>query len=185
MINQMQDFVAEQTAALTTQVRKLRKESVETVREVAAGSAEGLKSLKSPVRLFARSGVKLTSVSQSAVANLIELQSDMVTAALTDAALRLERASRADTIVDLVRDQVELVPATRERFVGDAQRAVQILKHAGRDFRGVAAHVYERVVEPVEERIPEVKLQKRRTKTTTRKAKAKTKTTRARKTAAA
>jgi len=186
MITQMQEFVVEQTAALSSQVEKMRKESVETVREVVVDSAEGLKSLKSPVRTIARSGIKITAVSQTAVASLIDLQSDMLTSAISDAALRLERASRAGDIVELFRDQFEMIPATRARLVDDAQRAALIFKHAGRDLRGVAVNLYERVVEPVEDRIPEVtlKMSKRRPA----KAKAKRvprKTTRARKTARA
>ena len=184
MIAQMQEFVAEQTAVLQDQVEKIAKGSVETVRETVVGSAESLKALKSPVRTIARSSVKVTTVSQTAVANLIELQSDMLTSALSDAALRLERASRADNIVELFRDQIEMLPATRARIVEDAQRAAQIFKHAGRDLRGVASHLYERVVETAEEKVPEVKVKvvKRRkpAKRAARKAPA-----RARKTAAA
>ena len=45
---------------------------LETVREAVTGSAESLKSLKSPVRLFARSGIKVTTVSQAAMQNLID-----------------------------------------------------------------------------------------------------------------
>ena len=180
MIAQMQDFVADQRAALTSQVSRIRKDSVETVREAAVGSAESLKSLKSPVRTIARSGIKVTSVSQNAFASLIELQSDMLTAAITDAALRLERASRADNLVELVREQVEMIPATRARIVEDAQRAALIFKHAGRDLRGVATHLYERVVEPTEEKVPAARSAKRRAKRAVRKT-----TTRARRTVAA
>ncbi len=180
MITQMQDFVADQRAALTSQVSRIRKDSVETVREAAVGSAESLKSLKSPVRTIARSGIKVTSVSQNAFASLIELQSDMLTAAITDAALRLERASRADNLVELVREQVEMIPATRARIVEDAQRAALIFKHAGRDLRGVATHLYERVVEPTEEKVPAARSAKRRAKRAVRKT-----TTRARRTVAA
>lgn len=177
MIGQMQDFVAEQTAVLQDQVEKIRKESVETVREAVVGSAVNLKALKSPVRTIARSTVKVTSVSQTAVASLIELQSDMLTAAISDAALRLERASRADNVIELVREQVEMLPATRARIVEDAQRAVMIVKHAGRDLRGVATHLYERVVETAEENVPEVKIVKRRTKRAVRKTTARTRRT--------
>jgi len=172
MINQVQEFVAEQAAALSSQVEKIRQESVETVREAVVGSASGLKSLKSPVRTLARSGIKITTVSQTAVASLIELQSDMLTSAISDAALRLERASRADNIVELVREQVEMIPATRDRIVEDAQRAALIFKHAGRDLRGVATNLYERVVETAEENLPEVTVTKRRAKAGARKTKA-------------
>jgi hypothetical protein len=180
MIAQMQEFVADQTAAFQGQVEKIAKESVETVRETAVGGAETLKSLKSPVRTIARSTIKVTTVSQTAVASLIDLQSDMLTSAISDAALRLERASRADNIVELVREQFEMLPATRARIVEDAQRAALIFKHAGRDLRGVATHLYERVIETAEENVPEVKVVKRKTKRAVRKT-----TTRARKTVAA
>ena len=79
MIGQMQDIVTEKTQALAEQVQKLRKESAETVRGAVSGSAESIKAMKSPVRLIARSGIKVTAVSQTAVQNLIELQSDMIT----------------------------------------------------------------------------------------------------------
>jgi hypothetical protein len=185
MINQMQEFVAEQAAALGSQVEKMRKGSIETVREAAVGSASNLKSLKSPVRTLARSGIKVTAVSQTAVASLIELQSDMLTSAITAAALRLERASRADNIVELVREQFEMIPATRDRLVEDANRAALIFKHAGRDLRGVATNLYERVVETAEENIPEVTVTKRKAKRAVRKTKTAVRkaSTRARKTA--
>jgi hypothetical protein len=82
----------------------------------------------------------------------------MLTSAISDAALRLERASRADNILELVREQIEMIPATRARIVEDAQRAAEIFKHAGRDLRGVASNLYERVLETAEEKVPEVKV---------------------------
>jgi hypothetical protein len=180
MIEQIQDFVSEQKAAITSQVEKFRKDSVGTVREAVSGSADNIKSLKSPVRVIARSGVKVTNVSQTAVASLIELQSDIVTSALSDVALRLERAARADGIVELVRDQFELAQATRGRVVDDAQRAVEIIKVAGRDLKTVATHTYERFVETTEDKAPVVKTAKRKAKRVVRKT-----TTRARKAAQA
>lgn len=142
MIVQMQEYVAERGELLRGQVRKLRATSVESVREAITGSADTLKSLKSPVRVIARSGIKLSAVSQEAVQNLIELQSDMVTSALTEFALRLERVNKADNLVELVREQIELTPATRDRIVEDANRAVTIVKTAGRDIRNVAKHAF-------------------------------------------
>ncbi|HEX6571778.1 MAG TPA: TIGR01841 family phasin [Steroidobacteraceae bacterium] len=145
MIVEMQEYVAERGELLRGQVQKLRETSSESIREAITGSAETIKSLKSPVRAIARSGVKLSTVSQEAVQNLIELQSDVVTSALTEVALRLERATKADNLVELVREQFELVPATRDRIVEDANRAVTIFKTAGREFRNVAKHTIEMV----------------------------------------
>jgi phasin family protein len=162
MIVDMQEFVAERGEVLVGQVRKIRETSVETVREAVVGSAETLKSLKSPVRMIARSSVKLTTVSQATVQNLIELQSDVVTSALNDVALRLERATRAENIVEFVREQIELTPATRARMVEDASRAVTIIKTAGRDIRNVARHAYDSIVEKAEKEVEAPKAAVRR-----------------------
>jgi len=180
MLNEFKDFVTEKTEGLTERVQKIRMDSSESVRGVVTGSAENLKLLKSPVRQIARSGIKLTAVTQTAAQSLIELQADVLTAGLSDAALRLERASRAENVIEFVRDQIELMPATRDRVVEDAKRAVKIFKDAGRDLRHVASNVYTKVVEPAEQEIErEVKAVRRKAKRAVRK----TKTTRARKAA--
>ena len=67
MFTQIQDFMTEQKNALADQAQKFREDPVESARGVATGSAEGLKSLKDPVRVIARSGVKLTAISQNAL----------------------------------------------------------------------------------------------------------------------
>lgn len=179
MFTQIQDYVSDNTSAIVDHMAKLRQESADNVREVFSSSADSLKSLKSPVRTLARSGIKLTNVAQSTTQSLIELQSDVVTATITDAAKRLERAARASNIVDLVQAQVDMLPATRTRIVEDAQRAVDIFKTTGKDLRGVASYTYDRIIKPVEDELPTVKVTKKKTKRaaakTKRKAKSKTK----------
>jgi hypothetical protein len=169
MIGQMQEMMTEKTQAFAEQVHKLRKDSAVSVREAFTGSAETLKAMKSPVRVLARSGIKVTAVSQTAVQNLIELQSDVITSALSDVALRLERATRAENIIDLVKDQFETLPATRARIVEDANRVVSIFKEASRDLRVVATHAYEKVVETAEAPVAEVKPARRKVKRAVRK----------------
>jgi phasin family protein len=142
MINKMKEFVTEQTQALAEQAQKLGKEPVEAAREAAVKSAESIKSLKDPIRALARSGVKLTAISQGTAQSLIELQAEIVTTALTEAAGQLERAARANNVLDLVRDQTDVLRATRERIVSDITQAVTIFKDAGGDVRKVATHTY-------------------------------------------
>ena len=154
MFTQIQDFMTEQKNALAEQAQKFRADPVESARGAATGSAEGLKSLKDPVRVIARSGVKLTAISQHALQGLIELQSAIVTSALTDAANRLERAARADNVIDLMQEQAEALRATRDRMVDEAAQAFAIFKDAGRDVRKVAAQTYSKVVETDEEELP-------------------------------
>jgi hypothetical protein len=154
MFTQIQDFMTEQKNLLAEQAQKFREDPVESARGAATGSAAGLKSLKDPVRVMARSGVKLTAISQNALQGLIELQSEIVTSALTDAASRLERAARADNVFDLLQDQAEALRATRDRMVDEAARALAIFKDAGHDVRKVATQAYSKVVETAAEETP-------------------------------
>lgn len=169
MIGQIREFVSEQRQALIDGMQKFRDESVVSMRELALSSADGIKSLKEPVRAFAHSGVRLATVSQHALQKLIELEAEVVTSALTDAALRLERALDADGVVDLVLDQAEMTGATRERLVDEATRAAAIVKVAGRDVRKVGTQLYGKVFEAAEEELPKAKTRARKVRRTVRK----------------
>ena len=147
MISQVQEFVTGRAAALAGRVKKVRLPSLTSARDAVRHSADSVRSLKTPIHAVARSGIRLTSVSQAFSQNLIELQTDIFSAAISDAALRLERASRASNIVELFRDQIELLPATRSRLGTDAQRAAEIFREAGREVRAVAAQTYEKIVD--------------------------------------
>lgn len=165
MIVEMKEFMNEQTQAMTLEARKFRRNPVRFMRKALVDSAAGLKSLKSPVRVVGHSGVKLAAVSGNALQSLIELQSEVITSALSGAAARLERAAEAEGVVDLVLHQAEMLGATRERMVDEATRAVEIFRHAGRDVRRVANHTYETVTGKTREDLAVAK------KTAARKAK--------------
>jgi hypothetical protein len=169
MIAHTNEFRSELRHDLAEQIHRFRGEPVASMREFAVSSADGLKSLKVHVRVFANSGVKLATVSQNAAVNMIELESEVITSALTAAATRLERAAQAENLVDLVLDQAEMMGATRDRIVDQATRAVGIVKDTGRDLRDVARHAYERVVRMTEEEVPEVKRARRKVKRAVRK----------------
>lgn len=160
---------SERRRDLAEVMHRFRDEPIETMREFAASSADGIKSLKAPVRAFAHSGVKLATVSQSAVQGLIELESDVITSALTAAAIRLERAAQAEGVADLILDQADMLGATRDRIVGHATRAVEIFKVTRRDLRGIGRHAYEVFVKATEEQEPEVRRARRKVKRAVRK----------------
>jgi sugar phosphate isomerase/epimerase len=148
-----QEFMNEQTQALADQAEKFRRNPQRFMRRVLVDSAEGLKSLKRPLRMVAHSGVKLTEVSQTTLQSLIELQSEVVTSTLTAVAKRLERAASAEGVADLVLDQLEMLPATRDRIVDEAARGIEILKVAGRDVRKIANHTYATVTGRTDEEL--------------------------------
>jgi phasin family protein len=176
MVNKIKDFVKEQGQILAEQAGKLRTDPVKAARTATARSAERIKALKDPIRAVSRSGVKLTAISQSTAERLIQLQEQLVTSALTDAATQLERAARADNVKDIVKDQAEVLRATRERIVSDITQAVTILKDAGGDVRKVATHTYESVTGKAEAPAPKrAKVARRKVKRAVRKAPARKK----------
>ena len=142
---------------MTEQVHRFRVEPIESMREVAVSSAGGIKSLKAPVRAVAHSGVKLATLSQNAVVSLIELESEVITSAMSEAAMRLERAAEAENVVYLMLEQARMLGATRDRIVDEATRAVEIFKVAGREVRKVGSHLYGQVFEKADAELPKAK----------------------------
>jgi phasin family protein len=165
MASKVKEFVSEQAQVLAEQATRLRRAPGKAVRGVAAKSAKGIRALQNPVRVVTHSGVKLTNVSHEAVLSLMALQLEVVTSALSDAAAQLERVAQSDNVTDLVRGQADELRAVRERVVSDVNRAVSIVRNAGRGARAVATETYAKVARPAK----------------AAKAKAKAKTTRARK----
>jgi phasin family protein len=132
------EFLEEQTQGLKEMVENLRKSRVEAARKAALESASRIKALNSRVRELARSGVQLASISQGAAERLIELQSEIVTTALSEAAEQLQRIADTGSVRELARGQAEVLQAARQRIVEDIARAVKILKGAAGDARKVA-----------------------------------------------
>ena len=131
------DFLEEQTKGLEELAEHLRTSRLAAARQAAIKSAARIRSLNGKVRALARSGVKLTSISQGTVQSLIELQADIVNDGLTDAAAQIERIAYTGSVRDLAREQAEVLKAARERIAGDLTRAMTILRKAAQDARAV------------------------------------------------
>lgn len=134
----MSEFIAEQMKGLTEMVTELRRSRVQAARKAAVESAARIKSLNQRVRSLARSGLRVTAASQGAVQSLIELQEDIVTSALNDAAAQMERLAYTESVRDLARVQGEILQAARQRIVDDIARAVTVLRSAAGDVRKAA-----------------------------------------------
>jgi phasin family protein len=141
MHSSVKEFLEEQTQGLAELADRLRKERLAAARRAATESAARVRELNSRVRELARSGVRLTSISQSALQSLIELQAEIVTTAIGDASTQIRRLADTESVRDLARQQAEVLQATRERIVADIARATKILKGAAGDVREVAAAV--------------------------------------------
>ena len=176
MVSQIKKFMNDENQIFTEQARLLRKAPGKAVRGAAARSAKRIKALQEPVRVITHSGVKLTNVSHEAVLGLMALQLEVVTSALSDAAAQLERVAQSDNLRDLVSGQADELRATRERVLDEINRAVAIVKHAGRGVRNVANETYTKVSRPAKAaKVKTTRTVKRAARTSTVKAKARPK----------
>jgi phasin family protein len=135
----VKDAIVERAQDLAAQAGKLSRKPTEAARSAAVQSAEGLKSLREPVRSFSRTGVNLTRISQRTAERLLDLQEKIVTSALEDAAAQLERAAATEDFREVMNDQMRVLMGARERIVADMSQALAILKDAGEDARGAAS----------------------------------------------
>ena len=175
MASKVKEFVNEQAQVLAEQAARLRQAPGKVVRGAAAKSAKGIRALQDPVRVVTHSGVKLTNVSHEAVLSLMALQLEVVTSALSDAAAQLERVAQSDNVTDLVRGQADELRAVRERVVSDVNRAVAIVRNAGRGARAVATETYTKVARPAKTTARAKTTRARKAKRTVRKARTKAK----------
>ena len=174
MASKVKEFVNEQAQVLAEQAARLRQAPGKVVRGAAAKSAKGIRALQDPVRVVTHSGVKLTNVSHEAVLSLMALQLEVVTSALSDAAAQLERVAQSENVKDLVSGQADELRAVRERVVSDVNRAVAIVRNAGRGARAVATETYTKVARPAKAAKAK-KTRARKAKRTVRKARTKAK----------
>jgi phasin family protein len=168
MKDKVKQFLSEKSQALAEQAKAMREVPAAAARGAATRSAERIKSMRSPVRVVARSGVKLTAISQGMLQGLIELQEQIVTSALDDAASQLQTAANTDSVMDIVRNQAEVLRSTRERIIADMNRAVGIVTEAGRGARDVATETYSKVRNPVAAAPVKIKRATRKAKATGR-----------------
>jgi len=167
LMNEQMEFAGEQAGVL-------RRAPATLMRRAAQKSATGVKALQAPVRAVTRSGVRLTTLTQHTVESLLELQLEVVTAALTNAAEQLERVSRAQSVRALAGGQAEELRAARERIVKDIGRVVAILKRAGKGAHAVATDTYDEIVKaPRAKSAAPGPARKRKAKRVVRKAKRK------------
>jgi phasin family protein len=138
MNTELNEFLEQQKHGLLQLASDLRKARIAAARKAARESAARIKSLNVRVRTLARSGVRLSVVSHGAVQNLIELQGDIVSSALNEAAEKIQQMAYTESVRDLARLQTDVLQAARQRIVEDIARAVVILKEAAGDARKVA-----------------------------------------------
>ena len=109
---------------------KLAKENVERAANlVEAGTT--------PVNYLVNTALRLSDIANRNVNRMLEQQRDMAIGTVEAGANRLKVAASATDVRDFLKDQVELMPATRDRVRDDLRKTWEIMLDARDDLRGI------------------------------------------------
>ncbi|MEM6640305.1 MAG: phasin family protein [Pseudomonadota bacterium] len=131
MSNPIQNLVR---PLVDTSVRAV-SDSLSTSRDIAVNGAEWVARGRKPLHVVTESGLRLNTISHKSVARLVNVQAEMIEGTLEAVAKRLETAANANSVSELVNEQVALLPATRDRLTGDVRKALDVLSDTGDDLR--------------------------------------------------
>ena len=178
MASRARKLIKEQRAFVEEQAQVLREAPGVLARRAAVKTARTVKALERPARVATRTGVRLTALSQHTLESLLELQLEIVTSVITNAAAQLERMARSRSLRGAVTGQAGELRAARDRIAADLERVIAILKRAGRGARTVASDAYTDVVSaPGEAPVPVRRtVRRKKAKRAVRKSKRATKT---------
>lgn len=122
---------------LTDRARHQYQRVIGGARSQTVEAANRVQDGKKPVRKLSRLGVDLTSISHRATADVLKSQAKMVENQIDALAGRLHAAARAPSLKELIRGQIQLVPANAARFVEDTRATLSVVKSAGGDVKEV------------------------------------------------
>lgn len=112
---------------------------LDSARSQTAQAAGRVSKGKKPVKTLSRLSVKLSTVSHRTTTKVLKQQTKMVEHQIDALAGRLRTAAHAETIGDLVRGQIRLIPENTSQFVNDSRAAFSIVADAGSQVRQLIA----------------------------------------------
>lgn len=94
---------------------------------------------KKPVQTLSKLGVELSSISHRTTTKVVRNQTRLIEHQIDALAGRLHTAARADSLRDLVRDQIRLIPANASQLVEDTRQTFSAVAEAGGEVRDLFA----------------------------------------------
>lgn len=120
---QLQNFLDN----VVVRARDLTGGTVTEVRNVTKDAAGRVKGAKGTVHYLGQRGLKLNEIAFRYMDKLIKLQVKFVEASFEEGAKRLTTAANAPTLGRLVKDQVQMLPVTRDRIAKNAQETLGLV----------------------------------------------------------
>ncbi len=122
---------------LKLESRRIRHDAVARVRAFVLETAGAVARVKQPVRYFGSTGLKINDISHKSMAKLLKAQLTGLEDLVEGGAQRLQMAANANSFEDLVKGQIDAIPATRSRAMAHARRTLEIVRDTGDELTGV------------------------------------------------
>ena len=122
---------------LKLESRRIRHDAVARVRAFVLETAGAVARVKEPVRYFGSTGLKINDISHKSMAKLLKAQLTGLEDLVEGGAQRLQMAANANSFEDLVKGQIDAIPATRSRAMAHARRTLEIVRDTGDELTGV------------------------------------------------
>jgi hypothetical protein len=122
---------------LKLESQRIRHDAVARVRAFVLETAGAVARAKEPVRYFGSTGLKINDISHKTMAKLLKAQLTGLEDLVEGGAQRLQLAANASSFEDLVKGQIDAIPATRSRAIAHARRTLEIVRDTGDELSGV------------------------------------------------
>ncbi len=134
----MNPFVEKLVQPVVKRSLSIANTGIENSRRVAETSSDWLSSSTDSVAVVSDKVLKLNRVSHDAVAQLLSNQANMFAGTIDALATRLDVASHSKNVRGLVRDQLELMPESRDRITRDTRKMMNIFVNTGVELKELA-----------------------------------------------
>lgn len=139
----------ERRQAFAEQAQDYVDTTIARARSSVEQAADLVEKMQGPVKALAKAGIRLSELSQEYTEKLVTMQADLIGGTIADGAKRLRKVAKASNVRQLLRTQIELLPATRDRFTDEFRHAAEIVAEGGSDLRGFARETYGALTHPV------------------------------------
>jgi hypothetical protein len=138
--------ILEATAGARDQAAVFAARAFEAARAGAERTADRFENVETPVATLADAGRKLNALAFEYTGQMIDQSVHNLKDFVEAGAERLRLAAKATDVQSLYRDQLETLPASRERIAGNARATWDIMANTGRELQALALTTYAQLV---------------------------------------
>ncbi len=130
--------------------------AIDSSRTAAGMASNAMINAQRPTRRLLKAGLKINSVTHNGIADLLKHQASIIEGTMSAGAKRLDLVAEADNLRNLIKDQVALLPQSRDRLLSDARATLEILNDAREELMEAYGSGAEDVADDIEDAVAPV-----------------------------